>query len=173
MSDRDPSEHAARVVRVNVAAAGGVPKLPVVAALLTAHGVAGDRQLDLEHHGGPERAVCLFASERIAALADEGHPIAPGTTGENLTIAGLDWETLQAGDRLLLADGVLLEISGPAPPCRTIAGSFLDGRFGRISHKSHPGWSRLYARVLVEGLVREGAPVRRVVHMVDGDASSV
>ncbi len=152
----------ARVERVNVAPEGGVPKSPVVAALLTAHGVAGDRQLDLVHHGGPERAVCLFASERIAALAAEGHPIAPGTTGENLTIAGLAWEELQAGDRLLLADGVLLEISGPAPPCRTIAGSFIDGKFGRISHRSHPGWSRLYARVLVEGLVREGASVTRL-----------
>lgn len=152
----------ARVVRINVAAAGGVPKLPVVAALLTSHGVAGDRQLDLEHHGGPDRAVCLFASERIAALAAEGHPIAPGTTGENLTIAGLDWDTVQTGDRLALADGVLLEISGPAPPCRTIAGSFLGGKFGRISEKSHPGWSRLYARVLVEGLVREGAPVQHL-----------
>jgi MOSC domain-containing protein YiiM len=152
----------ARVVRVNVAAEGGVPKRPVVAALLTADGVAGDRQLDLKHHGGPERAVCLFASERIAALAAEGHPIAPGTTGENLTLAGLDWDDLREGDRLMLADGVLLEISGPAPPCRTIAGSFLDGKFGRISDRSHPGWSRLYARVLVEGLVREGAPVRRL-----------
>jgi len=154
------SDGTARVERVNVAAAGGVPKLPVVAALLTRHGVAGDRQLDLEHHGGPERAVCLFASERIAALAAEGHPIAPGTTGENLTIAGLDWQALRAGDRLLVADGVVLEVSGPAPPCRTIAGSFVDGQFGRIAHRSHPGWSRLYARVLVEGLVREGAPVR-------------
>lgn len=166
----------ARVVRVNVAAAGGVPKLPVVAALLTAHGVAGDRQLDLKHHGGPERAVCLFASERIAALAAEGHPIGPGTTGENLTIAGLDWDSLETGDRLVIADGVLLEVTGPAPPCRTIAGSFLDGRFARISDKSHPGWSRLYARVLVEGLVREGAPVRRLARAeqgATGDASSV
>ena len=107
---------AARVVRVNVAAAGGVPKLPVVAALLTTHGVAGDRQLDLKHHGGPDRAVCLFASEHIAALAAEGHPIAPGTTGENLTIAGLDWHTLQAGDRLAVADGVLLRSPDPPRP---------------------------------------------------------
>lgn len=172
MSGEPTADGVARVVRINVAAEGGVPKRPVGAALLTAHGVAGDRQLDLKHHGGPERAVCLFASERIAALAAEGHPIAPGTTGENLTIAGLDWQALQAGDRLALADGVLLEISGPAPPCRTIADSFLDGKFGRISDKMHPGWSRLYARVLVEGLVREGAPVRRLPRADHDDASS-
>ena len=138
-----------------------MPKRPVVAALVTAHGVAGDRQLDLKHHGGPERAVCLYALERIDALAAEGHPIAPGTTGENLTIAGIAWEELQVGDRLAVGDHVVLEISGPAPPCNTIAGSFLRGEFKRISDKLHPGWSRLYARVLTEGLVREGAPVRR------------
>jgi MOSC domain-containing protein YiiM len=148
-------------VRVNVAPEGGVPKRPVVAALITAQGVAGDRQLDLKHHGGPDRAVCLYALERIDALAAEGHPIAAGTTGENLTIAGIAWDELQVGDRLAVGDHVVLEISGPAPPCNTIADSFLRGEFKRISDKLHPGWSRLYARVLTEGLVREGAPVRR------------
>lgn len=157
----------ARVVRINVAPGGGVPKRAVGAALVTRTGVGGDRQLDLEHHGGPDRAVCLYALERIDALAAEGHPIAPGTTGENLTIAGLDWDALGVGDRLAVGDAVVLEISGPAPPCRTIAGSFADGRFARISDKQRPGWSRLYARVLVEGLVREGAEVRR---LTDGDA---
>jgi MOSC domain-containing protein YiiM len=152
----------ARVVQINVAPEGGVPKRPVPAALLTTLGVAGDRQLDLKHHGGPERAVCLFGQERIAALAAEGHPIAPGTTGENLTIAGLAWDELHAGERLAVGDVVVLEISGPAPPCNTIAASFIDDDFTRISEKLRPGWSRLYARVLVEGLVREGALVRRL-----------
>lgn len=151
-----------RVVQINVAPEGGVPKRSVLAALLTTLGVAGDRQFDLRHHGGPERAVCLFGQERIAALAVEGHPIAPGTTGENLTIAGLEWDELQVGERLAIGDVVVLEISGPAPPCNTIADSFIRGEFKRISAKLHPGWSRLYARVLTEGLVREGAPVRRL-----------
>lgn len=147
------------VARINVSPTGGVPKLAVGAALVTTTGVAGDRQNDLEHHGGPDRAVSLFALERIDALAAEGHPIAPGTTGENLTVAGLDWSTLGAGSRLAVGDDVILEITGPAPPCTTIADSFVDGAFKRISHKLHPGWSRLYARVLREGLVRERAEV--------------
>lgn len=147
------------VARINVNPAGGVPKLPVGAALVTTTGVAGDRQLDLKHHGGPDRAVSLFALERIEALAAEGHPIAPGTTGENLTVVGLDWSILAVGTRLAVGDDVVLEITGPAPPCTTIAGSFTGGAFTRISDKLHPGWSRLYARVLREGLVREQAPV--------------
>ncbi len=150
------------VVRINVAAEGGVPKRPVVAALLTTYGVAGDRQRDLKHHGGPDRAVCLFGQERIDALAAEGHPIYPGSTGENLTIAGLAWDELGSGERLAVGDVAVLEISGPAPPCTTIAGCFIDGKYTRISDTLHPGWSRLYARVLVEGLVREGAAVRRL-----------
>ena len=66
-----------RVVRVNVNPDGGVPKFAVGQALVTTTGVAGDRQLDLKHHGGPTRAVSLFALERIEALRAEGHPIAP------------------------------------------------------------------------------------------------
>lgn len=148
-----------RVLRINVNPAGGVPKFAVGAALVTTTGVAGDRQRDLRHHGGPERAVCLFSAERIAALASEGHPIAPGTTGENLTIAGLEWASLRAGDRLAIGDEVVLELSDHATPCKQIAGSFAGGEFTRISAKKHPGWSRFYARVLREGLVRESAPV--------------
>ncbi len=150
----------ASVLQVNVNPAGGVPKHAVDAALLTAEGVVGDRQLDLKEHGGPRRAVCLYAAERIEALAAEGHPIAPGTTGENLTIRGLDWKTLRPGVQLQVGDRARLEITAPAPPCKTIADSFAERAFRRISEKLYPGWSRLYAAVLVEGEARPGDAVR-------------
>ena len=44
-------------------------------------------------------------------------------------------------------------------PCKTIKASFIEGRFARISQKLHPGWSRVYARVLTEGEIRSGGPV--------------
>ncbi|MCB9703011.1 MAG: MOSC domain-containing protein [Myxococcales bacterium] len=148
------------VVQVNVNPAGGVPKHPVAEARCTVEGVVGDLQRDLEHHGGPRRALCLFAVERIDALAAEGHPLASGTAGENLTLRGLEWDALGAGVRLAIGDALVIEITSPAPPCSTIAGSFEGGAFTRISEKLHPGWSRLYARVLVEGVVRPGDRVR-------------
>lgn len=163
MTSRSPSESVGRVVGLQVAAEGGVPKRSVPDIELTVTGVVGDRQNDVEYHGGPSRAVCLFSQERIDALAAEGHPISRGTTGENVTIAGLDWSQLHPGDRLKIGD-VVLEISGPAPPCTTIAASFLDGKFTRISEKLHPGWSRLYARVLVPGRVHDGMPVVPTTH---------
>ena len=119
----------------------------------------GDRQRDLEYHGGPDRAVCLFSFECIAQLQGEGHPIAPGTIGENLTIAGIEWKWMAPGRRVAVGE-VELELTDYAAPCRNIGGSFKDRRMGRVSQKAHPGSSRLYARVIREGTVRVGDPVR-------------
>jgi len=135
---------------------GGVPKLPVMEAEVGELGIAGDAQNNTRDHGGPERALCLFAAERIEALRAEGHPIAPGTAGENITTEGIDWDRVTAGTRLRLGAGVLIEVTRDTTPCKTIAGSFVDGAFARISEKLHPGWSRVYARVIAGGIVRPG-----------------
>ena len=152
-----------RVTQINVHPQGGVPKQRVAEAEVTTEGVKGDKQRDRRFHGGPERAVCLFSAEQIAALRDEGHTIAPGTTGENLTVSGIDWATLDIGDCFQIGERVVLQITAYASPCANIAGSFAGGEFKRMSQKLHPGWSRVYARVLTEGTVREGDEVAFVV----------
>jgi MOSC domain-containing protein YiiM len=139
---------------------GGVPKRPVREAQLTETGLVCDHQAKRKIHGGPERALCLYALERITELQDEGHPIYPGSTGENVTLVGVNWETLQPGSRLALGDEVIIEITSYTTPCRTIAASFTEGRFKRISQKKHPGESRLYARVIRTGLLATGQTVR-------------
>jgi MOSC domain-containing protein YiiM len=138
---------------------GGVPKLPVPRAEVTAGGIVGDRQRNRRFHGGPRRAVCLFALEEIERLRAEGHPVAPGTTGENVTVAGLAWERVRPGVRLALGGEVVLEVTSYTAPCKNIGPSFRDGDFTRISQKLHPGESRVYARVLTPGIVRTGDPV--------------
>ena len=150
-----------RVVQVNVSA-GGVPKLPVASARVTSAGVDGDRQRETTVHGGPHRAVSLLGMEAIERVASEGNPIAPGTTGENLTVAGFDVSLLPLGTRLHIGEALVLEISGRADPCRTIRASFDGDRFGRLSAVAHPADSRMYARVVVEGTVRPGDPIRLV-----------
>jgi MOSC domain-containing protein YiiM len=139
---------------------GGVPKLAVPEGRITTQGVIGDRQRSPDIHGGPDRAVCLFSLEAIQALQREGHSIAPGSSGENLTLAGLDWKQLKPGDRLKIGEHVRLEIMSYTSPCQHNAQWFQNGDFKRISQKRHPGWSRLYARVLSEGTVRPGDPVQ-------------
>jgi MOSC domain-containing protein YiiM len=138
---------------------GGVPKLAVREAVLTPAGLEGDRQRDRRYHGGPERAVCLYALERVLELQAEGHPIFPGSVGENLTLVGLDWSRLAPGARLSLGDEALVEVASYTSPCKNIAASFLDGDFKRISQKLRPGHSRLYARVLRPGRLTVGQPV--------------
>jgi len=156
-----------RIARINVSA-GGVPKRPVEAARVTILGVEGDRHANARFHGGPERAVCLFALERIAALAAEGHSIAPGTIGENVTVEGLEWSAVAPGTRLRLGPQLLLEVTSYTSPCVQIIGAFKAGDYGRVSQKRHPGWSRVYARVLGEGSIRRGDRI----HLLRAAASS-
>jgi MOSC domain-containing protein YiiM/GNAT superfamily N-acetyltransferase len=143
------------VLQVNVSP-GGVPKLPVAEAWVDELGLAGDRHDDHTEHGGPHRAVALFSIEAIRRVSAEGHPIAPGTAGENLTVEGIEMASLPVGTRLAIGERLVLEISKPDNPCKTIAGSFRDGRFKRLSIAAHPLDSRMYARVLRAGPVRPG-----------------
>ena len=143
------------LVSINMSG-GGVPKRRVDGVQVSRLGLLGDAQDDKEHHGGQERAVCIYALERIHALQQEGHPIDVGTAGENVTVEGIDWDLVVPGARIRLGDEVLLEVASFTSPCKTIKGSFIDGKFARISQKLHPGWSRVYARVLAEGEIRFG-----------------
>ena len=148
-----------RIFQLNCSA-GGVPKLPVREADLTPLGLVGDKQAHTRFHGGPERAVCLYALELILRLQAEGHPIYPGSIGENITIVNLDWARLQPGVRLALGDKAVIEISSYTVPCKNIAASFVDGNFKRIAQTAHPGEARLYARVLQTGSLRVGQSLR-------------
>src|SRR3712207_3007859 len=95
---------------------GGVPKLPVREARVTTHGLQGDRQRDTVHNGGPERALCLFSLEARLHLQVEVNPIYPGSTGENVTVAGLDWAAIVVGDYLTLGEDVLVHVTQYATP---------------------------------------------------------
>jgi MOSC domain-containing protein YiiM len=147
----------ARIVSIN-RSNGGVPKLPVERANASATGLEGDKQRDRRFHGGPKRALCLYSLELIDQLVLEGHPIAPGSVGENVTISGLDWSSVTPGVRLTLGP-VEVEVTSYTVPCKTIRKAFIDEDFTRISQKLHPGWSRVYAAVLREGELQQGDPV--------------
>lgn len=151
---------------------GGVPKLPIREGRVGETGLEGDRQKHTRFHGGPERALCLFGLEEMLKLQAEGHPIYPGSIGENVLIAGVDWNALTIGSCLALGDQVIVQVASYTVPCDQIARSFADGKFKRISQKLHPGESRLYARVLQTGTLRVGQAVRIVPapeRVADGD----
>jgi len=145
----------AYIFQINASKDGGVPKPARREAQVQPEGIVGSPVAHPEDHGGPERALCLYSLERILALQAEGHPVFPGSLGENITTANLDWERVVPGARLRLGQ-VEIEITRYTTPCETIKESFAGGHYDRISQKRNEGWSRVYARVLQPGPIRVG-----------------
>ncbi len=158
MSTEQPPQTIGRIEQLS-ASRGGVPKRAVPEAVVNEYGLTQDRQRDRRHHGGLERALCLWSSEIIDQLRADGHDIRAGAAGENVTVRGIEWKRLVPGSRLRLGDQVIVEITSYASPCRIIAHCFRDGDFNRINHQTHPGRSRLYARVARQGIVHPGDQV--------------
>jgi hypothetical protein len=150
-----PGRHDGTVVQLNVSS-GGLPKHSIAAAEVTFKGMVGDRQATRVHHGRPWQALCLWSAEVIDALHGQGHAIAPGRAGENVTIAGLPWELVTPGVRLRLGQ-VLCEVSSFSLPCASNTPWFIDGDFNVIHHERGPV-SRVYATVLEPGRIAPGDP---------------
>ena len=132
---------------------GGMPKLPVRVARVTAGGVEGDRQRNLKYHGGPDRAVCVFSEELYEELRDAGVDIpGAGSVGENFTTRGVDLRRLAKGDRLRVGGdaGCVIELTDVRVPCNQL--KKWDPELPELI-VGRSGW---VARVITEGMVRPG-----------------
>ena len=137
----------------------GIYKTPVDGDVaVTREGLAGDAVLDRRHHGGRDQAVYLYFSDDYAWWSKElGRDIAPGTFGENLTIGGVAGRKVAVGDRFTI-DKLVLEVTSHRTPCNVFALRMGDPKFIRRFHQAgRPG---AYCRVITEGTVHAGQPVR-------------
>jgi MOSC domain-containing protein YiiM len=137
------------LVQINVSN-GGMPKVPVARAMVTVHGVEGDRQKILQVHGGPDRAVCLYSEELYEWLRESCNVnVTNGQIGENFTTRGLDLGALKPGDRLRVGR-CLIEITKVRVPCNQL----------RMWDQDLPelivGRSGWVAKVIEKGVVRAG-----------------
>lgn len=149
-----------RVHQINTST-GGFPKLATDHAVVGDRGIIGVEQADKIHHGHPEQALCLFSLEVIEKFRSEGHPIAPGSAGENITVSGVDWSDVVPGRNMTIGP-VQVEITGYATPCSKNAQWFIEGRYNRMHESRHPGESRVYARVLTTGAILTSDTVQLV-----------
>jgi MOSC domain-containing protein YiiM len=135
---------------------GGLPKLNIPEAWTGALGLEGDRHNHPTIHGGPRKAVLLISAEDLEALLAEGFDVSPGSLGENLTVRGLDFRQLRAGQRFL-AGGAVLELTQLRQPCQQLE-RFNEGREGRIQEALKAVHARggFYAAVVQDGLIRTG-----------------
>jgi MOSC domain-containing protein YiiM len=137
----------------------GIYKTPVEGDVaITREGVAGDAVMDSRHHGGRDQAVYLYFADDYAWWSKElGRDIAPGTFGENLTIGGVEGRQVAVGDRFTI-DKAVLEVTSHRTPCNVFALRMGDPKFVRRFHQA--GRSGAYCRVITEGAVHAGQPVR-------------
>ena len=134
---------------------GGVPKTPVQSLSVNINGCQGDDQADKKHHGGKDKAICLFQQEILDSLSIDSHPISPGSTGENILIEGMEIGSIAVGTCLKIGE-IEIKVTQDAPPCKTIRNSFINGEFNKISHRKNPNFTRWYASVNVTGTITIG-----------------
>ena len=137
----------------------GIDKRPVAGRVQVGReGLAGDSIGNRRHHGGPGQAVYLYSCEDYAWWSGElDRTLAPGTFGENLTVAGFESATLSIGDRFEVGPDVVLEVTSPRIPCATLALRMGEqGFLMRFLRAERPG---AYARVLQSGELGPGDEV--------------
>jgi MOSC domain-containing protein YiiM len=119
--------------------------------------MAGDQQADLRVHGGADKAVYAYAREDYLWWAGElGHPLEPGTFGENLTVEGLDLHGAVIGEQWQVGSAVLA-ITQPRIPCFKLGVRMGDSGF--VEHFAAAGRPGAYLRVVAPGDVEAGDTV--------------
>jgi MOSC domain-containing protein YiiM len=119
---------------------------------VSATNVDGDRQSDLRVHGGPDKAVYVYAAEDIGWWeAELGRALRHGTFGENLTVTTpRPLADSLIGDRWKIGSA-LFEVSQPRMPCFKLGIRMGDLRFVRRFAQSRR--LGLYLRVVEPGEV--------------------
>jgi MOSC domain-containing protein YiiM len=132
-------------------------KLPVASAVLTKTGFSGDQQGDHKHHGGVDKAVCVYALEHYPYWQDRLERTLPAAAfGENLTTAGLLESEVCIGDTFQLGEATV-QISQPRQPCFKLGARHSFPKLTVWVQES--GLTGFYFRCLEPGLVHEGDAV--------------
>ncbi|KQL19205.1 MOSC domain-containing protein [Cytobacillus solani] len=111
----------------------------------------GDGQGDLVHHGGREKAVCVYPYEHYPFWENElNRPLEYGSLGENLTIKGLLETDVCIGDVFELGKAIV-QVSQPRQPCYKL--TIRHGVPDMLLKVQQTGYTGFYFRVLAEGVV--------------------
>lgn len=136
----------------------GIFKKPVPYPVrVTATGLDGDRQADLKHHGGVDKAVYAYTVENYRFWARElGRELSFGQFGENFTVSGMLDEHVHIGDIFRIGQ-IKAQVSQPRVPCFKLGIKMQDPAF--VARFLHSGRVGFYLRILEEGVVTADDPV--------------
>ncbi len=140
----------------------GIFKRPVRGPIrLRQLNLEGDRQADLVHHGGIDKAVCVYPSEHWLHWSGilPQRPLVGGEFGENFTLEGLTEAAVCIGD-IFSAGSAVIQISQPRQPCWKLARRWqIKDLAVQVERTGFTGW---YFRVLQEGLVDSNIPLQLI-----------
>jgi hypothetical protein len=122
------------------------------ANFITGQGMEGDRHLRSDGRRS-NRQVLIMDSETLSQF-----DLLPGQVRENVTVAGLDFSSISAGDKVSLGGDVILEITGDCEPCarmdelRPGLKDEIDGKRGLLAFVEKGGVVSVGAEVGVNAL---------------------
>lgn len=122
------------------------------ANFITGQGMEGDRHLRSDGRRS-NRQVLIMDSETLSHF-----DLLPGQVRENVTVAGLDFSSISAGDKVSLGGDVILEITGDCEPCarmdelRPGLKDEIDGKRGLLAFVEKGGVVSVGAEVGVNAL---------------------
>lgn len=124
-------------------------------------GIEGDEQADTVNHGGPEKAILVFARHRYDDWRAVGVDLPDGGFFENLTldVPGTDERTVVLGETWRIG-GVVAQVSQPRNPCFKLAKRW--GIDDLVLRAQDTGWVGWYLRIIQPGTLGVGDDVELV-----------
>jgi MOSC domain-containing protein YiiM len=133
----------------------GMCKKPVTIPLvLTKKGFEGDGVGDVRHHGGSDKAVCVYAIDHYEYWEKTLRRKMPDAAfGENLSVTEMKEDDVCIGD-IYRVGMTTVQVSQPRQPCSTLAARY--GREDFVKLVVDSGRTGFYFRVLEGGTVKAG-----------------
>jgi MOSC domain-containing protein YiiM len=127
-------------------------KQPVQTAIyLSSLQLEGDEQADLVHHGGADKAVCVYSYEHYAYWEKElNRPMPRCAFSENLTVVGLLESEVCIGN-IYRIDEALVQVSQPRQPCHKLGKKHDLVKLPLLVQET--GYTGFYFRVLQAGWI--------------------
>jgi MOSC domain-containing protein YiiM len=102
------------------------------------------------------RQVHLVHAELLDELQSQGHPVVPGSIGENVTTRGIDLLALPQGAKLHIGVEAIVVVTGLRNPCAQLD-NFSSGLTGAVLERTADG--QLVRRAGVMGIVETSGDV--------------
>ncbi|MDX5881417.1 MOSC domain-containing protein [Bacillus cereus group sp. BfR-BA-00999] len=120
----------------------------------------GDGQADLVHHGGVDKAVCVYTGDHYPYWEKElNQDLVYGAFGENITVSDMREEDVCIGDTFQIGEAVV-QVTQPRQPCFKLAKKYNIPKLPLYFQET--GYTGFYFRVLKEGWVSSVDTLKRL-----------